>query len=86
MAQYIRRSLEKGNSSELDKTINQIISFCRVVVENVIGSVKILRILKEKTRIIGDEKRQTVFIIGCALHNFRKKFRPNNQAFVIMSI
>lgn len=71
-----QKKKRKQPLSNLDKALNQIIASCRIIVENVIGSVKVLRILKDKIRIRGMDKRQDVFLIGCALHNLKLKSKP----------
>lgn len=70
-----KKKPRKKELSELDKTLNQIISSIRVKVEHVIGSIKILRMVKEKIRLKGYQKRQTVFVLAAAIHNLRKKER-----------
>lgn len=61
--------------SELDKALNQIISSIRVKVEHVIGSIKIIRMVKEKIRLKTGPIKQLVFVIAAAIHNLRKKYR-----------
>ena len=46
-----KKKPRKRELSELDKAINQIISSIRTLVEHVIGSIKILRMVKEKIRL-----------------------------------
>ena len=70
-----KKKPRKKELSELDKAINQIISSIRTLVEHVIGSIKILRIVKEKIRLKGYQKRQIVFVLAAAIHNLRKKER-----------
>lgn len=62
--------------SPLDKTINQIISSMRMIIEHIIASIKRLRMLKEKIRLIGWQVRQNVFLVATAIHNWRTKNRP----------
>ncbi|MEM1137943.1 MAG: transposase family protein [Bacteroidota bacterium] len=70
---------KKGEAlSALDKLLNQMISSIRVKVEHVIEKIKILRVLRDKIRIKGWQKRQEVFLIGCALNNLRVKSRKLN--------
>jgi hypothetical protein len=64
-----------GELSAVDKEANQMISSIRVRIEHVIGSVKILRMVKEKIRLKKWEIKQTVFMIASAIHNLRKKYR-----------
>ena len=64
--------------SQLDKCLNSIISSIRVKVEHVIGSVKTLRMIKEKIRLKTDTVRQQVFVIASAIHNLKQKSRSIN--------
>jgi hypothetical protein len=73
---YIRLPVKKTKNVPLnldDKQYNYELNSERVIIENVFGSVKIMRIVKDvfRGRRPGDE--QTFFLIACGLHNFRKR-------------
>lgn len=70
-----KKKPRKKQLSEADKDINQIISSIRISVEHVIGSIKILRMVKEKIRLKSYQARQMVFVVAAAIHNLRKKER-----------
>ena len=55
----------------LQKRFNSWISSLRVVVENAIGGVKRLRVLKDRTRGFTTKKSDLAIEIGVGLHNFR---------------
>ena len=61
-------------SSE-DKAYNKLISSMRVVVEHAIGSVKRLRIVKDKIRMRIENIQDTVMLIAAGLHNLRINYR-----------
>lgn len=65
----------KGELNAEEKKINQYLAHLRVPVEHHIGSVKRLRIVSQKIRLRGDEKRDRVMYIACAMHNFRTTHR-----------
>lgn len=70
-----KKKTRKKELSELDKSLNQIISSIRILVEHVIGSIKVLRMVKEKIRLKSYQTRQIVFVVVAAIHNLRKKQR-----------
>lgn len=65
----------KGELSELDKMYNRLLASLRVTVEHVIGSVKRIRIVKDKIRLHSDQVRDRVMLIACGLHNLRSDHR-----------
>lgn len=60
------------------KQENTVISKVRVKVEHAMAGIKRLRILKDKIRPWANDFRDQVIAIGCALHNFRIRYRPWN--------
>lgn len=65
---------EKGKSlSDSKKLCNKILSSIRVKVENVIGSVKSFRMVKDTCRLRSMEMKDMIFQAACALHNFKTK-------------
>jgi hypothetical protein len=69
----------KGELNAEEKKINQYLAHLRVPVEHHIGSVKRLRIVSQKIRLRGDENRDRVMYIACALHNFRTTQRQKHS-------
>jgi hypothetical protein len=63
-------------SSE-DKAYNKLISSMRVVVKQAIGSVKRLRIVKDKIRLRIENIQDRVIVIAAALHKLRRIYRNN---------
>ena len=61
--------------SQEQKDKNKEISSKRVLIEHVIGSVKILRIIKDEIRIYKETVRNMIMKIACAIHNL--KMKPN---------
>jgi DDE superfamily endonuclease len=70
---------KNGELTQEEKKINQYLAHLRVPVEHHISSVKRLRIVKEKIRLKGDQNRDRVMLIACALHNFRTTHRKKNM-------
>lgn len=64
-----------------EKIINRIISSARIVVENVIASVKRCRIVKDIFRNTKENFNDLVMEIACGLHNFRVEHRSPSQTF-----
>lgn len=64
--------------SNFQKQINQQIASLRVKVEHVIGGMKRLKIVREKIRVRGDDKRHRFCVIAVGLHNLRNKHRKNS--------
>jgi len=64
-----------GELTDMDKFLNQAISSVRILVENVIRGIKILRMAKEKIRIKRTWLRENVFAIATGIHNLRNKLR-----------
>jgi hypothetical protein len=60
-----------GELTALQKRFNRWVSSLRVVVENAIGGVKRLRVLKDRTRGFTTKKSDLAMEIGVGLHNFR---------------
>lgn len=57
--------------TKIQKTQNRLLSRKRIKVENTIGSVKIMRIVKDKNRNRKQGYRDLVMDNAVALHNFR---------------
>lgn len=70
--------MKKRRNNELheyEKAENKEFSKRRVLIENIICSIKICRIVKDKYRNYKQNFYDTIMEISCALHNFRTKFR-----------
>ena len=65
--------------SESQKAVNTGISKKRVIIENVFEGIKRLRIIREKIRIKGFEKRDLVMQVATAIHNLRIEYKNNTQ-------
>lgn len=59
--------------TEEQREENRRISSARVIVEHAIGSVKVLRIIKDQIRIYKETVRNLVMKIACAIHNLKIK-------------
>lgn len=57
--------------SEDEKSQNREKSRRRVMIENCIGSLKIMRIAKDIIRMHGDRVKNCMFRIAASIHNFR---------------
>lgn len=66
---------KNGELTVEQKQENKEMSSSRVKVENAIGSIKILRIVKDKNRNKKEGYRDMVFDIAVALHNFKIKLK-----------
>jgi hypothetical protein len=67
----------KGRTlTDEQKAINHELSTRRIGIEHVNSSVKRCRMLKDVCRLLRDKIHDLVMEIGCALHNFRLRFRP----------
>jgi hypothetical protein len=64
-----------GELTDMDKFLNQAISSVRIMVENVIRGIKILRMAKEKIRIKRVWLKENIFAIATGIHNLRNKLR-----------
>ncbi len=64
-----------GELTDMDKFLNQAISSVRILVENVIRGIKILRMAKKKIRIKRVWLRENIFAIATGIHNLRNKLR-----------
>jgi hypothetical protein len=64
-----------GELTDMDKFLNQAISSVRILVENVIRGIKIMRMAKEKIRIKRLWLRENIFAIATGIHNLRNKLR-----------
>lgn len=62
-----------GELTDIQKSVNTLISSTRVPVEHVIAHIKTLHILKHtfRARVVKADKP---FKVGCKLYNFRKRF------------
>ena len=79
----IEQPFKKPKGGELtfsQKLYNQMLASTRVVVEHTNSGVKRLRIIKDTLRIHSSDFRDTVMLVGCALHNFRTFFRARNES------
>lgn len=65
----------KRDLHEYEKLENKAFSKRRVLIENIICSIKICRIVKDKYRNYRKGFEDTVMEISCALHNFRTKLK-----------
>jgi hypothetical protein len=65
--------------TDLQKQENKIISSKRVIIEHVIGGVKILRIVKDEIRIYKEKTRNIIMQIACAIHNLKICFANLNS-------
>lgn len=61
-------------SSE-DKAYNKLVSSTRVTVEHAVGSIKRLRIVRDKIRLRVEHIHDRVMLIAVALHNLRRCYR-----------
>jgi hypothetical protein len=59
------------------KDKNKEISSKRVLIEHVIGGVKILRIVKDEIRIYKETTRNLVMKTACAIHNLKINLAHN---------
>jgi hypothetical protein len=70
----IIQPIKKPKGKELtqeQKANNKAISSKRVLIEHVIGGVKILRIIKDEIRIYNETVRNMIMKIACAIHNLK---------------
>lgn len=67
----------KGGELTADqKEHNRQVARRRVVIENILSSIKRCRILKDAIRLWKDDVRDLVMEICCGLHNFRLRLKP----------
>jgi hypothetical protein len=64
-----------GELTDMDKFLNQAISSVRIMVENIIRGIKILRMAKEKIRIKRLWLKENIFAIATGIYNLRNKLR-----------
>ncbi len=69
-----------GKLTPLEKATNRSISSRRIRIEHTIGGVKRYRMVKDKIRLLKDGSRDTMMETCCGLHNFRRQYRPWNDA------
>ncbi|MBM6946327.1 MULTISPECIES: transposase family protein, partial [Bacteroides] len=77
----IIQPVKKPKGKELsrqDKEYNKKVSAIRVRIEHVIGSAKVMRILKDECRLRANNFVENIFSICMALHNLRIKINPWN--------
>lgn len=65
--------------TEEQKQGNSALSSQRVVIENIIGQVKVWHIVKEKIRSYRHIVRDQVMYIACGLHNFKINLKLINS-------
>ena len=65
-----------GELTPEQKEENRRIARIKMRIEQVIGSIKRYRIVKEKMRLWREGVRDMVMETCCALHNFRLRYRP----------
>ena len=65
-----------GELTPEQKEENRRIASIKMRIEQVIGSIKRSRIVKEKMRLWREGVRDMVMETCCALHNFRLRYRP----------
>lgn len=70
---------DNGHLSLIQKQLNRALSSMRVTIEHAFGGVKRLKIIREKIRLKGFDKRELVMKIAVAFHNFRIRFRKPIQ-------
>jgi len=69
------KKAKNSTLSKVKKQLNQAMSSARVKIEHAFSGIKRLKIIGEKTRLLSYEKRQSIFRIATAIHNFRIKSR-----------
>lgn len=67
------------NLTKIQKKKNHKISSKRVLIENVICGIKIMRIAKDKCRSSCSKNRDESIFLAAAMHNFRVKKRKNKS-------
>jgi len=70
---------KNGRLSLVQKQLNRALSSLRVTIEHAFGGVKRLKIIREKIRLKGVNKRELVMKIAVAFHNFRIRCRKPIQ-------
>lgn len=70
-----KKKPRKKELTEEEKETNREISRVRIVVEHIIGGVKISRIVKETYRNLKEKYEDLVMELACGLHNFRRACR-----------
>jgi DDE superfamily endonuclease len=65
-----------GELTDEQRAINRALARRRVAIEHVNSGVKRCRMLKDVCRLLRDGIRDLIMEVGCALHNFRLRFRP----------
>lgn len=65
--------------TQKQKKINQKISSKRVLIENVICGIKIMRIVKDKCRSNDKNFRDEAMFLATGMHNFRVKKKKNKS-------
>lgn len=73
--QPVKKRKAKELSGE-EKEFNKEVSRIRVRVEHAIGSVKIMRIVKDECRLKANSFVENIFATCAALHNLRIKMKP----------
>ena len=77
----IIQPVKKPKGKELsrqDKEYNKKVSAIRVRIEHVIGSAKVMRIVKDECRLRANNFVENIFSTCMALHNLRIKINPWN--------
>lgn len=74
----IKKIKDQVDFSEEEKAYNSFVSTIRIRIEHVIGSFKILRIVKEVIRLKTLDIRDTVAYVAAALHNLRNYSRNSS--------
>jgi hypothetical protein len=65
-----------GQLTPEQKEYNRQVAQRRVVIENIISSIKRCRIVKDTIRLWKDDVRDLVMAVCCGLHNFRLRLCP----------
>lgn len=65
----------KAELTDFDRMYNQLLASLRVSIEHTVAGVKRIRVTKEKIRLHGEQVRDKVMLIACALHNLRIDYR-----------
>ena len=70
---------KNGKLSKVQKQLNQALNSLRVKIEHAFAGVKRLKIIRNKIRLKGYNRREMVMKIAVALHNFRTTLRKPLQ-------
>lgn len=74
----------KGTLTFAQQLFNQLLSPLRVVIEHAHSGIKRLRIIQDTLRLRGEQRRDTVLVVACALHNLR--VRSAMRAYTLVKL